>query len=427
MKSELIKKEGNSVHFEISIDATEFDKSIDKAYNKTKFKYNIHEFRKGKAPRKIIELNYGKGVFFNDALDILIPEVYPKAIDELNIAAVSQPSIDIKELNDDNSIVLTINIDVKPEFEIENYFGVEVKKQDAEVTEEKIEAQLKSLVEKQARQVDVDGPVEKGNIAIIDFKGYLDGKEFEGGAAKGHSLEIGSGAFIPGFEDQLVGKNVGEEVKVNVTFPEDYSASELAGKPVVFDVKINELKAKELPELNDDFAKDTSEFESLEEFKNSIKEDIQKQEEKAAKDKMSNEVIDKVSELVEIDIPDSMVEYQLDRQIQELETQLSYQGWSLQNFAEMSGQSVEEIRNSRKDDAKKIVKSSLVIEKIADLENIEATEEDLDVELEKFASMYGLELSKVKEMLGEAELESFKDRIVNEKTIDFLLDKAVLV
>lgn len=427
MKPELIKKEGNSVNFEIAIEAAEFEKAIDKAYNKTKSRYNIHGFRKGKAPRKIIELNYGKGVFFNDALDIIIPEIYPTALDELDISAVSQPQIDIKELNDDNSLILVVDVDVKPEFEIENYFGVEVKKEEAEVTDEKIDAELKNLVERQARQIDSDAAIENGNIVDIDFTGLLDGEEFEGGSAKGYSLEIGSGAFIPGFEEQLIGKNKDEDVDVNVTFPEDYPQSNLAGKDVVFKVKINGVKVKESPELNDEFVQDTTEFESLEELKNDIRENILKREEQAAKDKMSNEVIDKVAALVDIDIPDSMVEYQLDRQMNELETQLSYQGWNLENFAQLSGQTVEEIRSARKEDAKNIVKSSLVIEKIAKLENVEATEEDLNNELEKFGQMYGLEIDKVKEMLGEAELDSFKDRVVNEKTIELLLSKATLV
>ena len=398
MKPELIKKEGYSVNFEIAIDAAEFEGAIDKAYKKTRSRYNIAGFRKGKAPRKIIELNYGKGVFFNDALDILLPEVYPAAIDELGLFVVSQPSIDIKDVKED-------------------YKGIEIEKVEAEVTEDQIDAELKALVERQSRMVDTEGPIENGNIAVIDFKGLLDGETFEGGTSEGYSLEVGSGTFIPGFEEQLVGKKAGEEINVEVTFPEDYPAEELAGKPVVFEVKINEIKVKELPALDDDFAKDTTEFESLEELKNDIKANLQKKADEEAK---------KIAETVEVDIPNSMIESQLDNQMNEINMQLSYQGWSLEKFAELSGQTLEEIREARRDEAKTLVKNTLVIEKIAELENVEVTEADIDADLENMANMYGLELDKIKEVVGPDEREGIVARLKNTKTVDMLLDAAVL-
>ena len=426
MKAELIKKEGNSVKFEILVDGAEFEKAIDKAYNKTKSRYNIPGFRKGKAPRKIIELNYGKGVFFNDALDIVLPEVYPQAIDALEIDVVSQPQLDIKEIKEDGTIVLTADVDVKPEFTIEGYKGVEIEKIEKEVSEEEIKNELDALLEKQSRMVDVEGPVENGLIANIDFAGTLDGEAFEGGTAEGYSLEVGSGSFIPGFEEQMIGKPVGEEFDVNVTFPEDYPAEELAGKPVVFKVLVHDLKKKELPELDDNFAKDTTEFESLEELKNDIKAKLQEKADSEAKDEMKNAVVNAIAEKVEIEIPKSMVESQIDRQLDEINMQLSYQGWSLEKFAELSGQSIDEIREARREEAENLVKNTLIIEKIAELENVEVTEEDIEKDMENFAKMYNMEVAKIKEALGEAELDGIKNRLKNEKTVEMLLDAATV-
>lgn len=426
MKAELIKKEGNSVKFEILVDGAEFEKAIDKAYNKAKSRYNIPGFRKGKAPRKIIELNYGKGVFFNDALDIVLPEVYPQAIDALEIDVVSQPQLDIKEIKEDGTIVLTADVDVKPEFTIEDYKGVEIEKIEKEVSEEEIKNELDALLEKQSRMVEVEGPVENGLIANIDFAGTLDGEAFEGGTAEGYSLEVGSGSFIPGFEEQMIGKPVGEEFDVNVTFPEDYPAEELAGKPVVFKVLVHDLKKKELPELDDNFAKDTTEFESLEELKNDIKAKLQEKADSEAKDEMKNAVVNAIAEKVEIEIPKSMVESQIDRQLDEINMQLSYQGWSLEKFAELSGQSIDEIREARREEAENLVKNTLIIEKIAELENVEVTEEDIEKDMENFAKMYNMEVAKIKEALGEAELDGIKNRLKNEKTVEMLLDAATV-
>lgn len=426
MKAELMKREGNAVTFEIKVEAVEFDKATEKAYKKTRSRYNIPGFRKGKAPRKIIELNYGKGVFFNDALDILLPEVYPVAVDELGLSVVSQPSLDIKDVADNGDITLIIEVDVKPEFEIADYKGVEIEKIEEEVNEEKIEEELNALLEKQSRMVEIDGAIEKGHTANIDFVGTLDGVAFEGGSAEGVALEIGSGTFIPGFEDQLEGKKAGEEVEVNVTFPEDYQAEDLAGKAVVFNVKINNVTKKELPELNDEFAQDTTEFDTLEELKNDIKARLQKAADENAKQEMKNEVVNAIAEKVEVEIPASMIDSQLDRMLEEINMQLSYQGWSLEKFAELSGQSVEDIRESRREEATKLVKNGLVVEKIAEIENMEVTEEDIDKDMENFAKMYNIDIEKVKSAIGEAELEGIKSRIRNDKTVDMLLEAATI-
>lgn len=426
MKAELIKKEGNSVSFEMAIDAKEFDAAVEKAYKKTRSRYKIDGFRKGKAPRRIIEMNYGKGIFFNDALDILLPEIYPVAVDELGLKVVSQPELDIKEANEDGSLVLVATADVRPEVEVKNYKGVEIEKVSAEVEEERIDAELNSMLQSHARVVTVDAPVENGNTVVIDFKGLLNGEAFEGGTAEAYSLEIGSGAFIPGFEEQIIGKKAGEEFEVNVTFPEEYPAEELAGKPVVFEVKLHEVKVKELPELNDEFAQDTTEFESLAELKADVKAKLEKDAEEEAKRQMRDAAVAKVAEGVEVEIPNSMVEAQMDRMLNDLNMQLSYQGWSIEQFAELSGQSMEEIREARREDALNIVKSTLVVEEIAELENVEVSQEDLDKDLEKFAAMYQIDIEKVKKSLQPEDIENISNRIRSEKTVDLILDAAVV-
>lgn len=426
MKAELIKKEGNSVSFEMAVDAKEFDAAVEKAYKKTRSRYKIDGFRKGKAPRRIIEMNYGKGIFFNDALDILLPEIYPVAVDELGLKVVSQPELDIKEANEDGSLVLVATADVRPEVEVKNYKGVEIEKVSAEVEEERIDAELNSMLQSHARVVTVDAPVENGNTAVIDFKGLLNGEVFEGGTAEAYSLEIGSGTFIPGFEEQIIGKKAGEEFEVNVTFPEEYPAEELAGKPVVFEVKLHEVKVKELPELNDEFAQDTTEFESLAELKADVKAKLEKDAEEEAKRQMRDAAVAKVAEGVEVEIPNSMVEAQMDRMLNDLNMQLSYQGWSIEQFAELSGQSMEEIREARREDALNIVKSTLVVEEIAELENVEVSQEDLDKDLEKFAAMYQIDIEKVKKSLQPEDIENISNRIRSEKTVDLILDAAVV-
>ena len=426
MKAELIKKEGNSVSFEMAVDAKEFDAAVEKAYKKTRSRYKIDGFRKGKAPRRIIEMNYGKGIFFNDALDILLPEIYPVAVDELGLKVVSQPELDIKEANEDGSLVLVATADVRPEVEVKNYKGVEIEKVSAEVEEERIDAELNSMLQSHARVVTVDAPVENGNTAVIDFKGLLNGEAFEGGTAEAYSLEIGSGTFIPGFEEQIIGKKAGEEFEVNVTFPEEYPAEELAGKPVVFEVKLHEVKVKELPELNDEFAQDTTEFESLAELKADVKAKLEKDAEEEAKRQMRDAAVAKVAEGVEVEIPNSMVEAQMDRMLNDLNMQLSYQGWSIEQFAELSGQSMEEIREARREDALNIVKSTLVVEEIAELENVEVSQEDLDKDLEKFAAMYQIDIEKVKKSLQPEDIENISNRRRSEKTVDLILDAAVV-
>ncbi len=424
MKSELVSKENISAKFKIFIEADEFEGATEKAYKRTKSRYNIHGFRKGKAPRKIIELNYGKGVFFNDAIDILLADLYPKAIDELELKVVSQPEVDIEAINDDGSVVMVFDVAVKPEIEVSNYKGVEIEKIEKVVTDEEIDSQLNALLERQSRMVTVESPIENGSIAVIDFEGTQDGVAFEGGQASGYSLEVGSGSFIPGFEEQLIGKSTGEEFDINVSFPEDYSAEELAGKPVVFKIKVNEVKVKEVPELDDEFVKDTTEFESVEELKNDTRKNMQTKADEDANIEMKDALVKKIAESVEVTIPEAMIESQLDAKLNEINRQLSSQGWSLEAFAELSGQSIQEIRESRKEEAELDVKLSLVVERISEIENIEITDEEFEAELVKFSNMFGIELEKIRETVDAEGKENIEARMKSEKTIDFLFENA---
>ena len=425
MKAELIKKEGNKVTLKITVDNNKFEEAVTKAYNKTKGKYNIPGFRKGKAPKVVIETQYGKGVFYNDAIEMLFPEVYPTALDELNIDPIDRPDLDVEEISKDNGLVMVVNVEVKPEFELGNYKGIEITKVDHNVTEEEVEATLQEMLNKNARLVSVeDRAIENGDTAVIDFEGFESGVAFEGGKGENYSLVIGSNTFIPGFEDQLLGKKAGEEVEVNVTFPAEYHAENLAGKAVVFNVKVNDVKVKELPNLDDEFAKDTSEFETLEELKSDVRSNLEKEAEAKAKNEMRNSLVEKVSANTEVEIPTVMVEQQIDNMLMELNYQLQYQGLNLQQLLSMTGRDVAELREERKADAQKLVKSSLVLEAIAKAENIEVSEEELTAELTKMASMYNMDVEKIKSSLRENDIEDIKGQVKIRKTIDLLMDNA---
>ena len=425
MKAELIKKEGNKVTFNLTVDNDKFESAVTKAYNKNKGKFNIQGFRRGKAPRKIIEAQYGKEVFYNDAIDIVLPEVYPQAIDQLNIDPIDRPSLDVQEISKDNGLVMVVEVEVKPEFELGAYKGIEISKVDNTVSEEEVELRLQEMVNKNARLVSVeDKAIESGDTAVIDFEGFDNGVAFEGGKGENHNLVIGSNSFIPGFEDQLVGKKAGEEVEVNVTFPEQYHAENLAGKPVVFNVKINDVKVKELPALDDEFAKDTTEFETLAELRADVRVKAEEETKNRAEAEMRNSIVEKVAENTEVEVPNAMVEHQIDNMIMELNYQLQYQGLNLQQLLEMTGRSIEELRNERRADAERLVKSSLVLEAIAKAEGIDATEEELTAELEKMASMYNMEVEKLKDSLRDADLEDIKGQLKIRKTIDFLVENA---
>ncbi|WP_286311608.1 trigger factor [Romboutsia ilealis] len=427
MKAELVKKEGNKVTLKITVDNNKFEEAVNKAYNKTKGKYNIPGFRKGKAPKVVIETQYGKGVFYNDAIDMLFPEVYPEAIKELNIDPIDRPDLDIEEISKDNGLVMVVNVEVKPEFELGAYKGIEISKVDNTVSEEDVETRLNEMVNRNARLTSVEGKtLENGDTAVIDFEGFENGVAFEGGKGENYNLVIGSNTFIPGFEDQLVGKKAGEEVEVNVTFPETYHAENLAGKPVVFNVKVNDVKVKEVPALDDEFAKDTTEFETLAELRADVKTKLEEQAKNAADAEMRNALVEKVSANTEVEVPEAMVQHQIDNMLMELNYQLQYQGLNLQQLLEMTGRGLEELREERRADAERLVKSSLILEAIAEKENVEANDADIDAELEKMAAMYNMEVEKIKSSLRETDIEDIKGQIKIRKTLDLLVENATI-
>ena len=427
MKAELVKKEGNKVTLKITVDNNKFEEAVNKAYNKTKGKYNIPGFRKGKAPKVVIETQYGKGVFYNDAIDMLFPEVYPEAIKELNIDPIDRPDLDIEEISKDNGLVMVVNVEVKPEFELGAYKGIEISKVDNTVSEEDVEARLNEMVNRNARLTSVeDKALENGDTAVIDFEGFKNGVAFEGGKGENYNLVIGSNTFIPGFEDQLVGKKAGEEVEVNVTFPEAYHAENLAGKPVVFNVKVNDVKVKEVPALDDEFAKDTTEFETLAELRADVKAKLEEQTKNAADAEMRNALVEKVSANTEVEVPEAMVQHQIDNMLMELNYQLQYQGLNLEQLLQMTGRGLDELREERRADAERLVKSSLVLEAIAEKENVEANDADVDDELEKMAAMYNMEVEKIKSSLRETDIEDIKGQIKIRKTLDLLVENATI-
>ena len=428
MKVELIKQEGTKVSFKLTVDNEKFESAIVKAYNKNKGKYNIPGFRKGKAPRKVIETHYGKGVFYSDAIDIVFPEVYPAAIDELKIDPIDMPSIDVEEISKDNGLVLLVDVEVKPEFQLGDYKGVEVEKVDETVNEDVVNAKLDEMREKGSRLVSVEREIANGDTANIDFEGFDGEVAFEGGKGEKYDLVIGSGSFIPGFEEQLVGKKAGEEVEVNVTFPEEYHAAELAGKPVVFKVKVNDVKVKELPELNDEFAADTTEFNTLEELRADVRAKAEADAKEAAKNELRNRVIEKVVANTEVEVPEAMIKHEIENQMMELNYQLQYQGFGMEQFLKMTGKTMEEFKAefaaSRREEALRNVKTSLVIEAIAKAEGVEVNEEEVNAEVQKMADAYNMTVEQVKGALRATDLKDMEGQLKIRKTIDLLVENA---
>ncbi len=426
MNYQVVSKENNTVKMSITVPAAEFEKSVQKAYLKSRGRFNMPGFRKGKAPRKIIEMTYGEGVFFEEAIDLILPEAYRNALDELKIEPVARPDIDIKELAKGKDVVFEADVVVKPEVSLGDYKGLEVEKVTVDVTDEQVTAELDKQRDMNGRVVDVeDRPVADGDTAIIDFEGFVDGQAFEGGKGENHNLVIGSGSFIPGFEEQLIGADLNADKEVNVTFPEDYHADHLAGKEAVFKVAIKGIKVKELPALDDEFAKDTSEFDTLDELKADIKESLQKSATEQAESATRDKVIDAVVEKLEADIPAEMIEGEIDGMVQDFEYQLRYQGLELDQYLQFSGSKMEDLREQMKEDAEGRVKVQLTLEKVAQQESIEVTDEDLEKEFERLAESQKSSVEDVKKMFG-AQTEYMKASIQTRKTVDFLVDNANL-
>lgn len=418
------KTDKNIVSFEFSVSPEEFEKAVQKAYKKNVKKINMPGFRKGKAPRIIIEKAYGKEVFYEDAINFVLPDAYDKAVEENGISPVAQPEVDLKseKIEPDKEIIFTAKVVVKPEFELGEYKGVKAEKAVYETTDENVNEEIEKLRERNSRLVPVeDRAVQADDIANIDFEGFVDDVAFEGGKGENFDLTIGSGQFIPGFEDQLLGKNVGEDVEVKVTFPDEYHAEDLAGKDAVFKVKINSLKVKELPEADDDFAMDVSEFDTLDEYKADIKAKLEKANEDKAKHETEQNVIDAVCANTEIDIPSEMIDSQIDSMIRDMDMQMRYQGIDLNTYMQYTGQTMDTIREQYKPEAEKRVKTTLVLEKVSEVEKIEATDEDVENEYKKISEENGMKIDDIKKYIKE---DDVKARIKAEKAINLLVESA---
>lgn len=415
--------EKNMAKLTVEVSAEELEKAIQAAYMKQKGQISLPGFRKGKVPRHMIEKMYGVEIFFEDAANILINQEYPKAVEESGADIVSRPTIDITQLEKGKPFIFTAEVAVRPEVTLGKYIGVQVTKIDTSVTEEEVMAEIDKERESNARMITVeDRAIADGDTAVIDYEGFVDGVAFAGGKAENHSLVIGSHSFIDTFEDQLVGKNVGDEVEVNVTFPKEYHAAELAGKPAVFKVKINEIKTKELPELDDEFAQDVSEFDTLAEYKESIEKKLVERKDAEAKRTKEDEAIQKIIDKSKMEIPDAMVDTQARSMVDDFANRIAQQGLSMEQYMQFTGMNIEKLMEQMKPEALKRIQSSLVLEAIAKEENIEVSDEEVDEELKKMAEMYGMEVEKLKEYMGDAEKESMKKDMAIQKAVDLIME-----
>lgn len=413
----------NEVKLTFNIEAEKFEEAMKKVYTKTAKYFNIPGFRKGKAPMQLVERQYGSAIFYEDAFNELVPDIYDEAIKENKIEAVSRPNIDIVQMEKGKELIFTATVETKPEVELGKYKGIEIKKIEYTTTDKDIEHELGHMAERNARLVTVeDRTVEKGDITTIDFEGSIDGVAFEGGKAEKHELEIGSNTFIPGFEDQIIGMKLEEEKDVKVKFPDDYFAKDLAGKDAVFKVKLHEIKKKELPKIDDEFAKDVSEFDTIAELKNSIKEKLDTENADRAKYETEEEAIKVVCDNTKLDIPSGMVELEIDNMMKDMETRLSYQGLTLNQYFQMMNRTEAEVRESFKDQAEKSIKSRLVLEAIVKAENFEVTSEEVGEKIKEMASQYG---RKEEELAENEQLKEYiENNLKTQKAIEFIVKNA---
>ena len=416
----------NEVKLEITIEAEKFENAMKKVYFQNAKYFNIPGFRKGKAPMNIVEKYYGAQIFYEDAFNEVATEAYDEALAENKIEAVSRPEVDIIQMEKGKDVIFTAVVQTKPEVELGKYKGIEIEKVEYKVEEKDVEHELGHMQEHNSRLVTVeDRALENGDISTIDFEGFVDGVAFEGGKAEGHELEIGSGSFIPGFEDQLVGMKIDEEKEINVKFPEEYFSKELAGKDAVFKVKLHSIKKKELPELDDEFAKDVSEFDTLAELKASIKEKLEKSNAQRAKYETEEAAMKAVCEDAKLDIPTGMIELEVDNMMKDFEQRLSYQGLNLEQYLKMIGRTEEEMRKEYEPQATEAIKSRLVLEAIINAEKIEASEEEINAKMEEMANNYG---KKVEELSGNENLKKYlNDGIKSEKALEFIVENAKFV
>lgn len=425
MSLQVEKLEHNMAKLTIEVGAEELEKAIEKVFQKQKKNISVPGFRKGKVPRQMVEKMYGKEVFYEDAANELIPSAYEKAYDECEEEIVSSPKIAIVQLEAGKSFIFTAEVALKPEVELGAYKGVKVDKVEVKVTDEEVDAEIEKEREHNARSISVtDRAVKEGDQTVIDFEGFKDGVAFEGGKGENYPLTIGSGAFIPGFEEQLIGKNIGEEVEVNVTFPENYQAEELAGQPAVFKVVIKEIKEKQLPELDDEFAAEVSEFDTLDEYKADVKKKLIEKREQDVKNAKEDAVIQAIIEDAKMDIPEAMLETQQRQMVDDFAQRLQSQGLSMEQYFQFTGLTTEKMMEQVKPSAESKIKSRLVLEAVVKAENLVATEEDYEAEVAKMAETYKMEADKVKEMLGEAGKTQIMEDLAVAKAVDFVVDNA---
>ena len=428
MSLQVEKLEKNMAKLTIEVSAEDLDKAMEKAYQKQKSRISLPGFRKGKAPRKMIESMYGKGVFMEDAVNSLVPQEYTKALGECDLEIVSQPEINVTQMEPGKALIFTADVAVKPEVTLGDYKGVEVPKSEIAVTDEEVDTEVKKEQDKNARTVAVeDRAAANGDITTIDFEGFVDGVGFEGGKGTDYALTLGSGTFIPGFEDQLVGANTGDHVEVKVTFPEEYQAKELAGKEAVFQCDVKKIETKEVPELDDEFAKDVSEFDTLAEYKEDVKKKLTEKKEKEARTAKENAAVDKAIENAQMDIPELMTKTECRQMMDDFSRRMQQQGLSMEQYFQFTGQSMDKMMEDMKPQALKRIQTRLVLEKVAEAENIQPSEEEITEEIQKMADAYKMEADKIREAIGESGLEQMKKDMAVQKAVTVIADAAVEV
>ncbi len=425
MSVKIENTEKNKVKLEIELEAEIFNGCLNKAFNKNKSRFNIPGFRKGKAPRNVVERYYGEQVLYEDAINYACADAYDNAVSENELKPVDKPEIDIVQIGSGQNFIFTATVTVMPEVELGDYKGLSVEKDEAVVTDDDVEQDLQKVLEKHSRLVVVeDRPVENGDTLNIDFLGSVDGVPFDGGEGKDYALVIGSGTFIPGFEEQLIGANIDDEIEVNVTFPEEYHSEELKGKAAVFNVKVNDIKVKEYPELNDEFASEASEFETLDEYKADIRVKLTEQAQETVDRKYEDDLIKKAVENANSDIPEVMVDNRLDEMLRQFDMQLRYQGMNLQQYLQMMGMEVSKFKSDYRDNALQDVKTQLVLEKIAEVEDIITSPEEYEAEIEEMSKRYNQTVEEMKKHLRDEDIEYIKDSIERKKTIKLLVDSS---